>query len=300
MLITKQLKELNEDEEEIIVDYLEDLGIEIDLDMDEKTMCKLLLDKVMEEEIGKKVPMTAFANMILQKEEQKIQEKESMKRKRALERKRKNIQKSLQSQYKEFPGCVDTTDLIPKISFTFIIDPDLGVQKTGEGDMTYTSSVGLNSDLYREIFLNISNPVIELTTLKGEKAYARLTEPLDIPKDEIYINPLVARLLNIEKINVKGFIRLCNKMPYIDHVNFTYYGNQEELANNLQYLIKKLPFVINAFSSLSLGMELVVMKNGKSLIVRVDELKDDQGKPIFAGLIPTGDVNIPFDIIPDV
>lgn len=54
LLITRGLKELNEEEEEVVVDYLEDIGVEVDLDAKPRDLCVALLEKVMTKDLGKK------------------------------------------------------------------------------------------------------------------------------------------------------------------------------------------------------------------------------------------------------
>lgn len=44
MLITRALKDLNEDEEEIVVDYLEKIGVKTKLTMKPRELCTLLLE----------------------------------------------------------------------------------------------------------------------------------------------------------------------------------------------------------------------------------------------------------------
>jgi hypothetical protein len=97
-----------------------------------------------------------------------------------------------------------------------------------------------------------------------------------------------------------AFLQLCNSLPTISHVKFTFYGTQEELDKVLKDLIIKLPSTINAFSYLSLGMVLVVDVNGQKTEIRVDSLTDDNDRPIFAGLIPVSETDLPFDISPDI
>ena len=109
---------------------------------------------------------------------------------------------------------------------------------------------------------------------------------------------MVAFLLDIGQRD-GGFLKLCSSMPDIAKAKFTFYGSREELDGVLQKLIEKLPSVINAFSYLSLGMILMTNIDGKEIHVRVDGLTDFDERPIFAGLIPFGSGDLPFDIEAD-
>jgi hypothetical protein len=76
LLITRALKDLGEEEEEVVVDYLESIGVEVDLDMKPRDMCIALLEKTMVKELGKKVPMTAYANSLIKPKEVKFVDRE--------------------------------------------------------------------------------------------------------------------------------------------------------------------------------------------------------------------------------
>lgn len=304
LLITKQLKELNEDESDVVVDYLEDIGIEVDIDTSDNTLCRSLLDRVMQDELGRSVPISAYANQIVTTLKNMEYTKTLEKERRDTERKRKNIQKLLEKEHTELSGCVVGNIGIPKGLFVFIVDPDLGIQRDSDGNMIYTAVVSVSPSLYEQIFLNVNNPVLELITSTGNRGYVKLGEPTLLPTDsnQIYISPLVSRLLKLDgEPNKSGFIRLCIKMPTISKINFTFYGNKNQLDSNLEYFINKLPDTINAFSSLSLGMELILLKSdGETLTVRVDGLLGENGNPIFSGLIPVGLTDLPFEISPDI
>ncbi len=43
-------------------------------------------------------------------------------------------------------------------------------------------------------------------------------------------------------------------------------------------------------------MVLLTMLNGKKVEVRVDELLDDDERPVFVGLVPFGETDLPFEI----
>ena len=302
ILITKQLQELNEEETDIVVDYLEDIGIEVDIDMDDKFLCRSLLEKAMQDELGRPVPISAYANKIIAVSGEKEKEKAHERQRREIERKRKSTQKLLEKKDQKLPGCVTGNIGIPKGLLNFVVDPDLGIQRDSEGNMIYTAVASVSPEIYQQIFLSVSNPVLELVTSKGNRGYARLGEPIPMESNQVYITPLVSRLLKLdEEPGKSGFVRLCVAMPTIYKIDFTFYGNKTDLDTNIEYLINKLPDTINAFSSLSLGMELIVIKaDGETLIVRIDGLSGEDGKPIFSGLIPVGLTDIPFEITPDI
>lgn len=294
MLITRSLKDLNEDEEEIVVDYLEDLGIETDVDMKPKDLCYALLTKIKDE----KVPLTAYANSILNKEKEKSVKKIKERQDTDLMKKRINEKTILESS--KLPGCVASeNNVFSKNLYTLKSDPRIGIVNLDDGTAQYSSLISLSSDLYTKIFLDYSSPVIEITNSKGNKAYTRVGEPHDGSSELILVSPLISTLLNFKGVD-GGFVRLCIHLPEISKVDFTFYGNKTELNEILPNLINKLPSVINAFSYLSLGMVLKTKINGREIEVRVDKLEDIDSRPIFAGLIPFSEGDLPFEITPDI
>ena len=52
MLITRGVKNLTDEEEDVVVDYLESLGIQTNIDDSSKDMCLTLLEKSMQEDMG--------------------------------------------------------------------------------------------------------------------------------------------------------------------------------------------------------------------------------------------------------
>ena len=291
MLITRSLKDLDYDEEEIVVDYLETIGVSVNLDTDAKELCVILLEKTMEKELGRKVPLSAYANSILhkQKEQQNIQ--------KILEKRTEEKKKLEKTQ---LPGCVHSQmNIIPKTLFNIVVDPSVGVIKLNDGTSQYASLISLSTDLYKSLFSKLSNPILEVTSSKGDKVYTRVENYHNLQKNTVTISPLVAQILDI-KGKGNGFIRLCNSLPEILKAEFTFYGTKNELNEILPSLIERLPSVINAFSYLSLGMILVTNINGKEYKVRVDGLIDLDQRPIFAGLIPFSEGDLPFEIEADL
>lgn len=299
MLVTRALKDLDEDEEEIVVDYLNDLNIDVDIDTKPREMCRLLLEKTMEQELGKKVPLSAYANQLLGKITATKSIEEDARKKYELETGRRRKEKELQSKDKVLLGCIPGDPIFTRNLYDIVVNPELGIEILNDGTMQYTSLVSVSENLYNNIFLSLNNPVLEINTSQGLKAYARVGEPHFESNNIIYISPLVGALL---KVNVRdgAFIKLCKSLPGIAKVDFTYYGGKEELNNILGELRNKLPSVINAFSYLSLGMILLTEINGKEVQVRVDGLYDNYERPIFAGLIPFGEHDLPFEINPDI
>jgi len=294
MLITRGISTLTEDEEDVVVDYLEDIGVEVELDQTPKQLCVSLLQKSMEQELGRRVPITAYANSLIQKEKVAIEKKIVQKKMRQ----RKVHEKELEDKYKTLPGCIpDEDNIVSRNIYELVVDDSIGIKKLSDGSLQYTASISVPEEMYRKIFLNIEKPIIEITTIQGEKGYARIESAHK--GDNILISPLFAMILKLQNVG-NAFLRLCIHLPDINKINFTYYGTNEELQYILPQLINKLPSVINAFSYLSLGLLLKTNINGKDIIVRVDGLEDSDGIPIFAGLIPTGESDIPFDVDADL
>lgn len=307
MLITRGIKTLSEDEEDVVVDYLSDLGIDADIDDSPKELCLKLLDKTMIKDMGKKVPLTAYSNSILSDVVKTQDIKNVEKEKKELKEKRKNRQTNLQNQISLLPGCIpDDTGIFRKTLYSFIVNPDVGINvfndfnNNNNGDeKIYGAEVSINTDLYSKVFLNITNPILELTTATGNKGYAKITSLHNDDSSLIYISPLVGSILNVNN-RTDGTVRLCITIPFIKKIDFTYYGDNIMLSKILEKLIMKLPKVINAFSYLSLGMVLRLMIDDQEVNVRVDRLYDDEDDPIFVGLIKPGESDLPFDIVADI
>ena len=304
MLITRAIKDLGEDEEEVVVDYLESIGVEVDLDMKPRDMCVALLEKTMVKELGKKVPMTAYANSLIKPIEKKVEnfaEKE-LERKRELRRK---ARLELEKKAGVLPGCVLAgKNPLKKTLYDFQVDEELGIVPKNDGGFQYSAAISLSNNLYDKIFLEYENPVVELLTAKGFRGYSRVTAPHSGPDNLVYVSPLIAALLNF-KDREGGFLKLCISLPEIKKVDFTFYGNNSDLKENLKTIIEKVPHTINAFSYLSLGMILTVDlaaegSPSKEVQLRVDALFDDEERPLFAGILPFAESEIPFDIKPDL
>lgn len=296
MLITRSLKDLTEDEEEIVVDYLEDMGISVDLDAKPRDLCVSLLEKTMEKELGKRVPISAYANSLISKKQVEKEEKAKQQKKKEIQERRAKEQRVLEQ--KSLPGCV-ASDFLSKNLFKLQVDPSVGIMDLSDGTSQYSAVISLSEDLYTSIFTNFSNPIIEIISSKGKKGYARLAEPHGEDSNTVYISPLVAFLLDVGQKD-GAFLKLCSSIPDIAQAKFTFYGSRKELDEILPLLIEKLPSVINAFSYLFLGMLLMTNINGKEVYVRVDGLTDFDERPIFAGLIPFAEGDLPFEIEPDL
>ena len=298
MLITRSLKDLNDDEEEIVVDYLESLGIRVKLDMSQKEICVSLLEKLMEKELGRRVPMTAFANKLITQEEEQEKKRSQLLEKRRIEKVRKDSQEKLASKT-NLPACLksDLKILSDKV-YDLIIDPNIGIVSTKDGTSQYTAVISIPEPLYSKIFANMDRPILELKSSNGIRTYARIWEPHYSDSNTIYISPLVASILNINKKG-SAYVSLCSSIPTISKIDFTYYGSKSELNQDLPSLLEKLPSLVSAFSYLSLGMILVVDLDNREIQVRVDQLLDDD-RPIFAGVIPFSESDIPFDIEADL
>ena len=301
MLITRSLKDLTDDEEEVVVDYLSDLGIDVDADASPKSMCVELLERLMAKELGKKVPLTAYANQLKQEEVEKAK-LVALKRKDIM---RNRVRNELEAKSAVLPGCIDaklgilSSTVIP---YDLLVDQELGLHRlddsTGENLLQYSAVISIATDLYDRIFNQIDDPVIQITSFDGHVAYARIAGSHLDRAEVIYVSPLVAAILGAgEKLRLKAFLKLCNSLPTIDNVKFTYYGSQPELNQLLPLLIERLPGLINAYSYLSLGMVIPVTVNGSR--VRVDGLFDRDGRPIFAGILPFGSTELPFTIDPE-
>ena len=299
MLITRGIKTLTEDEEDVVVDYLDDLGVEAELDDSPKQLCMKLLDEVMMKDVGRRVPISAYANSLISEQKKKSEESIMRKQQREEQRRRRNKEIDLENKMSMLPGCVpDDTGLFSKTLYDLVVDPEVGISQLSDNQLQYAAEVAVNQDVYREIFLNLTNPVLEITTSQGDKGYAKITSTHSDASNVIYISPLVGSILNINERG-GGTVRLCIAIPYVKKINFTYYGDQESLNNVLEPLISKLPGVINAFSYLSLGMLLRTTINNEEVIVRVDRLEDAENDPIFVGIIQPGESDLPFDIEAD-
>jgi len=294
LLITRGLKDLGEDEEEIVVDYLEDIGIEVDLDAKPRDLCAALLEKAMVKDLGKKVPLTAYANSLLGKVEKVKSKIEN------IADKRKNLVRALENRVKNLPGCIVSDDkILQKTMYDFKTDENLGIMVLENNEMRYSAVVSLSQNLYDKIFSKYESPVLELISSKGSRAYGRVAEIHSDSDNIVYISPLLAKILDIGTKG-GGFLKLCSSLPEIRRINFTFYGTDAKLQKSLKKIIDETPSVINAFSYLSLGLMLIFVIDGKEVELRVDGLFDADDSPIFAGVIPFSESDIPFDIVADL
>jgi hypothetical protein len=298
MLITRSLKDLNQDEEEVVVDYLTSLGIDVDADATPKSMCVELLEKTMAKELGRKVPLTAYANQVREAE----LEKTKIANLRRKEITRNRVKSELEAKSAILPGCIDAKLKILSsavIPYELVVDPQLGLEtindSTGENLRQYAAVVAVSESIYGEVFNQLDDPIIEISTFDHRRAYARIATSHPGSSEVVLISPLVASIMGLgDRQRTKAFLKLCNSFPEIDHVEFTYYGTKTELDALLPLMIERLPKIINAYSYLSLGMVFPVNLEGAR--VRVDGLYDANQRPIFAGIIPFGSNDLPFNI----
>jgi len=301
LLITRGVKSLSDDEEEIVVDYLDSIGIEVSLDDKPRDMCQTLLRKLMEEKSERPIPITAFANKILEKTQKdrtrkeetrnKNREEEAIRRRDVqIRTKRANDELGFDKLRNRLPGCQQANGVFNQNVYDIQVDYDLGLQPLSDGNYQYKSVISLPSDLISQVYGITDNPIVEIKVGRTT-AYARIEGGSE---DGIRISRLTSDILKLQEPFVQASLRLCSSMPTIQSVNFTYYGSREELDLILPNLINRLPETIEAFSYLSLGLILRTV-----VLVRVDQLIDTNGDPVFSGLLPFGVSDIPFDINPE-
>jgi len=310
LLLSKGLKDLSEDEEELVANYLEDSGISVSLKDKPSDLCRKLLQLTMEQEgyDPQRVPINVYANTLLTKEQQakeiKAQQEMEARRLKEIEDRRIGTRQMLENQANNLPGCVlEDSKILSKIPYNLQVDKNLGIMTLSDNTLQYSSVISVNNQIYEEIFRAYENPIIELVSIQGYRTYVRVAEGHQDDPNLIYISPLVATSLNIENRGA-AVAKLCISLPIIKHIKFTFFGTTEELNLILDQILEKLPDLINAFSYLSLGMLLyMIIKTDQGDIkisVRVEALYDDNDQSVFAGLIPFGENDIPFDIDPDL
>lgn len=309
-LMTRAIKSLSDEEEEIVVDYLEKkLKVKTKLNMKPQQLCTLLLEKTIEQELGKdkvgKVPITAYANTLLGKEQvaaverkkarQEAEESEFRKQQLVeINMRRKLALEKLENESKRLPGCIASDEDIFLPEYNIIVDNAIGISPLPDGTSVYSAQVAVPQSLYDRVFANNDDPILEFRNGK-HRAYARISAPHEFEADIIYVSPLVGLQLMIEEVGNSN-VNLCISLPRIGKAKFLYYGFKKDLINMLPTLIEKLPYVINAFSYLYLGMILVTNVEGKEIKIRVDGLYDEENSPIFAGLLQSTDADLPFEI----
>jgi hypothetical protein len=310
LLISKGLKELSPDEEDSVVNYLEDSGVRVGLRDKTTDICVKLLQLTMVEDgyDPQKVPVRIYANTLIEREkserESKFQQTSERRRLQEIEDQRNDARKRLEQQAKTLPGCVVAdSDILPKTLFTLQVDPELGLMILPDGSLQYSSVISINGDLYEQLFLALENPIVELGAGQGYKTYVRISDAHQGDRNLVYISPLVATSLNIENEG-SAFVKLCVSLPQIRRIEFSFLGTSETLTSILERITEKLPDLINAFSYLSLGMILrtSIKTDREDLVLnaRVDGLYDESDQAIFAGLIPFGESDIPFEINADM
>ena len=292
--ITRQIQELNPDDLDEILYVLDNRGHDVPIDTNPRQICSLLMEDIMKQEGVRGAPITGYAHKVIAEIEAKRIERDlrRIQAEKAAERKRKLD--DLKSKQRILPGCTpDRSNIIkPPAVYSIILDPDLGMNSDG----SYSSFVLVPSELYSNIFMNVNNPVLEIRHVsnrmdKNIYSYARISGSHDFGDNYLVINPLVNNLLGGGDIN-KVTVKLCRNMPEIANITFTYYGNKEELGENLESLVERLPNIITNMNFLNLGMEINVNDN----VVRVDELISINGENIYSGIFPLGESDIPFEI----
>ena len=192
MLITRGINTLNEEEADVVVDYLEEVGVEVELDTTPKELCLNLLDKTMQEDLGRRVPLTAYANSLIEKEKKTSEEKLVKRKEREIGRKRRRFEEELERKSNQLPGCIpDENNLVSRDLYDLVVDENVGVIVLPDNSLQYAALISVPEDMYRRIFLNISNPVIEIISSKGYKAYDRIESAYQTQENRILLSPLV-------------------------------------------------------------------------------------------------------------
>lgn len=294
LLITRGIQNLDEDQEFIIDDYFDELGIELDLDTDYDKLCRDLLRKAKIKDGMERAPLPAYAHSLLSKGKEMDAKKELEKQRKFLNIKRRQKIKDLVRRSRNLEGCKSAAEM--NDVYSFVVNPDVGIKNLPTGDQQYEAFIRVPADLYTKIMSDYDSPVFEIN-YKNNLGYGRI-EGYHENGDVIYISPLIQALLESpDRFSAVG--NLCRSMPTISKIRFTYYGTRDELSKILPKLTLSLPHAINAFSYLSLGMVLKTAIDGSEQEVRVDALRDINNTPIFSGIIPLGDSDIPFEIDPE-
>lgn len=295
--ITRQITELDEEEKDDIYYYLDDRGYEVTTETKPRQLCMMLMEDLIKKEGAGRIPITAYSHKIIQDLDRarEVRARKYAEAEEKAQRRRKIME--LERSSSVLPGCVkDRSGIVPNVPYSFILDPAVGLIRDSEGQEVYKSLVNVPENIYMQIFTRgIDKPVLELSTPRGKKTYARIAGPHSGINNMLLLNFLTQEELGLREGD-KIFMKLCVDMPEITSIMFTYYGTQEELNEILPELIVKLPKNINTMTSLKLGDEIHV---DNRYTVRIDKLYSEGGEEVFSGIFPLGYSNVPFEIEPE-
>lgn len=287
-LLLNITKNLTDEEEELVVDYLDNIGIEVDLDVEQNKMCRMLFDSLTKKLPGR-VPVQALANKILDDRKIRLGENVETKTEESLEERRDKISDQLLTSGKT--TCVlDESNIVPTNQMYKFITDELGI--TTESDYThYNAVVKLPIKLYEKIFFNVENPVLKITKFGGnhESTYVKINGY----NDKFYTNESIVEPIEITDItdDYKNRIIIDKHTPYISHVKFIYYGDKKELNKNLLAIRNSLKE--NDVRSFRVGSTVLADKGYKFM---VGSIKDENNRNVSIGRIKYDMDDIKFDI----
>lgn len=308
-LITRKLSDLSPDEKEDVYYWLDDRGYDLNVDMSSRTLCSMLMQDLMKEEVEKednikegmgrsvRIPMTAYANKVLQEEKAKRKQREKLRKTQKIRQVRQQNVKELQNKIVELPGCIrDNSGVIGQRKYLALTEPNVGLVNS-QGTEYTAAFVTVPQNMYGQIFDKSDNPILEITAGSGIKTHARIEGPHDGSDDIIFVSVLIAQILQSQ---TEVSLKLCVDMPIVKSINFTYYGTEKDLSKIEVELSEKLPEVINMLASLQLGMELQVALSSGIEKVLISELRDTQEREVYSAVLPLGLSEIPFEVKADI
>ncbi len=278
-LIVGRLDELTDDEKYDILIELEEFDIYLEEEDSSTHICKTLMNKA-----SGKIPMTAYIHQFLDKTEKREAAREAIyAEKRVVENRKKN-KEELITRGEKMDNCVGRSNLIfGKIVYH-------AVEKNYINRSGY---ITIQKNIYIELTRQDSLIIeIELLNNIGKKLYVRVSDYHDDYKKSIYVS---SDLYNeIGEIPFK--ISVCSDLPDITFISFEFFGLEEDLEKILPSLQMDLASMLSGFEALTLGKDIKLnMDDGNSFVARVVSLQS-YGEEIYAGKIPFGENDIPFEI----
>ena len=206
LLLTRGLKTLSSDEEDTVVDYLSDMGIDVDIDARPQDICITLMSKLLADEMeeDRAVPLAAvraYSSRVLEELEEEKQEKaiqqqklrqqqEERERLMRLQKERKATESTLRQNISDLPGCYQDDEIFTQRSYTLEVNDNVGLDQLPDGSYQNTAKIRLPANLFDRVFTATDNPIIEIIA-NGKQAYARLEGVSN--NNNILVSPLIRK-----------------------------------------------------------------------------------------------------------
>lgn len=262
--------EIDEDDWNDMVDLYEEITKqEVDLDEVDKLNKRQVAIVLLRPEFPDSVPDAQLGRAWLDKHDKKVRKREEIQPELDHMQKRQTDTASLQRNLNPVLPGASYTDTGSFLELRAL--PSIG---------TYDEQIGIIvSEALFNHWVDLGSPIVELTSPSGPRVYTRI---LDVSREEELMGTKQLMLL-IPAGPVT--LRWCTGAPPLKQVLLTFFGTKEAFYSD-SFKLEQFTDLATQLPMLSRGLVLQSIHNKLGYQVRVDELRDVDGNPVFAAAMP--------------